>query len=220
MKRKTAFRLGLLIFLFVFAVCLIFYKRLPSELPIHFDVNNQADSFASKEMALFGINGFMLILYLFCYFVTNKDPKVENQGDKALNVVLIFVPILAILTSAITISYGLNYRPRIDLYLTLALSIMFILIGNYLPKTKRNYTLGIKLPWTLASDYVWEKTHRLAGYLWVIGGFISFIGTILFKDHISYIFGGAIIIMVFIPMIYSYIIYEKIKKQADEDDDD
>lgn len=219
MKRKTAFRLGLLMFLFVFAVCLIFYKRLPSELPIHFDVNNQADSFASKEKALFGINGFMLVIYLFCYFITNKDPKVENQGDKALNVVLIFVPILAILTSAITISYGLNYRPKIDLYLTLALSIMFILIGNYLPKTKRNYTLGIKLPWTLASDYVWEKTHRLAGYLWVIGGFISFIGTILFKDYTSYIFGGAIIIMVFIPMIYSYLIYEKIKKQADEDND-
>ena len=219
MKRKTAFRLGLLIFLFVFAVCLIFYKRLPSELPIHFDVNNQADSFASKEMALFGINGFMLVIYLFCYFITNKDPKVENQGDKALNVVLIFVPILAILTSAITISYGLNYRPKIDLYLNLVLSIMFILIGNYLPKTKRNYTLGIKLPWTLASDYVWEKTHRLAGYLWVIGGLISFIGAILFKDHISYIFRGAIIIMVFVPMIYSYLIYEKIKKQADEDND-
>lgn len=188
MKRKTAFRLGLLMFLFVFAVCLIFYKRLPSELPIHFDVNNQADSFASKEMALFGINGFMLVIYLFCYFITNKDPKVENQGDKALNVVLIFVPILAILTSAITISYGLNYRPKIDLYLTLALSIMFILIGNYLPKTKRNYTLGIKLPWTLASDYIWEKTHRLAGYLWVIGGFVSFIGAILFEDYTSYIF--------------------------------
>ena len=219
MKRKTVFRLGLLIFLFVFAVCLIFYKRLPSELPIHFNMNNQADSFASKEMALFGVNGFMLVLYLFCYFITNKDPKVENQGDKVLNVVLIFVPILAILTSAITISYGLNYRPRIDLYLNLALSIMFILIGNYLPKTKRNYTLGIKLPWTLASDYVWEKTHRLAGYLWVIGGLVSFIGTILFKDHISYIFVGAIIIMVFIPMIYSYLIYEKIKKQADEDND-
>lgn len=219
MKRKTAFKLGLLIFLFVFAVCLIFYKRLPSELPIHFNMNNQADSFASKEMALFGVNGFMLVLYLFCYFITNKDPKVENQGDKVLNVVLIFVPILAILTSAITISYGLNYRPRIDLYLNLALSIMFILIGNYLPKTKRNYTLGIKLPWTLASDYVWEKTHRLAGYLWVIGGLVSFIGTILFKDHISYIFVGAIIIMVFIPMIYSYLIYEKIKKQADEDND-
>lgn len=219
MKRKTAFKLGLLIFLFVFAVCLIFYKRLPSELPIYFNMNNQADSFASKEMALFGVNGFMLVLYLFCYFITNKDPKVENQGDKAINVVLIFVPILAILTSAITISYGLNYRPRIDLYLNLALSIMFILIGNYLPKTKRNYTLGIKLPWTLASDYVWEKTHRLAGYLWVIGGLVSFIGTILFKDHISYIFVGAIIIMVFIPMIYSYLIYEKIKKQADEDND-
>ena len=219
MKRKTAFKLGLLIFLFVFAVCLIFYKRLPSELPIYFNMNNQADSFASKEMALFGVNGFMLVLYLFCYFITNKDPKVENQGDKAINVVLIFVPILAILTSAITISYGLNYRPRIDLYLNLALSIMFILIGNYLPKTKRNYTLGIKLPWTLASDYVWEKTHRLAGYLWVIGGLVSFIGTILFKDHISYIFVGAIIIMVYIPMIYSYLIYEKIKKQADEDND-
>ena len=88
MKRKTAFKLGLLIFLFVFAVCLIFYKRLPSELPIHFNMNNQADSFASKEMALFGVNGFMLVLYLFCYFITNKDPKVENQGDKVLNVVL------------------------------------------------------------------------------------------------------------------------------------
>ncbi|WP_019133034.1 SdpI family protein [Peptoniphilus obesi] len=219
MKRKTAFKLGLLIFLFVFAVCLIFYKRLPSELPIHFNMNNQADSFASKEMALFGVNGFMLVLYLFCYFITNKDPKVENQGDKALNVVLIFVPILAILTSAITISYGLNYRPRIDLYLNLALSIMFILIGNYLPKTKRNYTLGIKLPWTLASDYVWEKTHRLAGYLWVIGGLVSLIGTILFKEYNSYIFVGAIIIMVFIPMLYSYLVYEKIKKQADEDND-
>jgi uncharacterized membrane protein len=214
-KRQTAFKLGLLMFIISFIICLGFYNELPQELPTHFNINNEADSFASKNMALFGINAFMVLVYLLCYMITNRDPKRYNQGDKALNVVLIIIPAISILTTSLVISYGLGNRPSIDFWISGVISIMFILIGNYLPKTKRNYTIGIKLPWTLASDYVWEKTHRMAGYLWILGGLLSLISLFIFKNYVSVIFPTIILVIVIVPIIYSYLIYKKCSEKGE-----
>ena len=86
--------------------------------------------------------------------------------------------------------------------------ILFVVIGNYLPKTKQSYTMGIKLPWTLASEENWNRTHRLAGFLWVIGGILLILLTLL-RLWNTWTFLLVIIPMSVVPMIYSYLLYRK-----------
>ena len=209
MKRKTTFKIGLLIFIIPFIISFVYYNKLPDTVAIHFNLNDTPDNFASKAFALFGLPLITLGIYIISYFVTSADPKRKNQGDYALNVVLIGVPILCLVTTYITIAYALGKDIKVGFYLTIFLSLLFIAIGNYLPKTKRNYSIGIRVPWTLNSDYVWEKTHRLAGYLWVVCGILMLLASIFFYNILAYIEITIIALMVAIPVAYSYLLYRK-----------
>ena len=104
--------------------------------------------------------------------------------------------------------YGeaLGYPISVDRIGIIFTGLIFIIIGNYLPKCQHNYTVGIKVPWTLNSEENWNRTHRFAGPLWVISGVLfiitSFIGSVVL---------GVVIILgaSFIPMIYSYLYFKK-----------
>ena len=86
--------------------------------------------------------------------------------------------------------------------------VLFIILGNYLPKTKHSYSMGIKLPWTLNSEENWNRTHRLSGFLWVIGGAL-FLMLTFFGWWNLYVLLGIILAMTLIPTVYSYLLYRK-----------
>ena len=87
------------------------------------------------------------------------------------------------------------------------IGLLFIVIGNYMPKTKQSYTMGIKLPWTLASEENWNRTHRLAGFLWVIGGVYFLAMTFIGWSLVAFLIPLAV--MVLVPAVYSYLLYRK-----------
>ena len=78
-----------------------------------------------------------------------------------------------------------------------------IVIGNYLPKTRRNYIIGIRLPWTLENDENWSKTHRLAGKIWVLGGLLLFLNAFV-QLYVYWVFFLTLFFVVIIPSVYSY----------------
>lgn len=207
MKRNKIFKLGLALMLIPFIIGAIFYNDLPDVIATHFDSANNPNGYSSKFFALFGLPAIMVLVYIVAYLFTNLDPRRKYQGDKAMSVVLLFIPLLDIFISLFVIGYAKGYKINISKLVPVAISILFIFIGNYLPKTKRNYTIGIKLPWTLDSDYVWDKTHALAGKVWIICGLLG-VFVSLFKPEI---FFGLVVIMVLVPTIYSYIVYKSIK---------
>ena len=118
------------------------------------------------------------------------------------------VPVLTILTSAFVLANALGYESRIELIIPLLMSLLFIVIGTYLPKTKQSYTMGIKLPWTLASEENWNRTHRLAGPLWIVCGIFMAILSLL-KHAPFWLMPLLIAVMVLVPTIYSYNLYKK-----------
>lgn len=215
MKRSKTFKIGLLVSLIPFILGGIFYNKLPDQIATHFDINNNPDAYSSKNFALFGLPAIMLLVYLSAYFFTSADPKKSNQGDKALNIVLIALPLINIVISAATIAFGLGKKIDIATITTSLVAILMIFIGNYLPKVKRNYTIGIKLPWTMNNDYIWEKTHILAGKVYMLGGLLILIGAILFNNF--YFFISVFLLMTFIPMIYSYKIYRDLLKDGEDE---
>ena len=116
------------------------------------------------------------------------------------------VPILSVLMQSSIIANAVGIKINISMYVSIGLGILIMIIGNYLPKCKQNYTVGIKTPWTLNNEEVWNKTHKISGYLWVIGGFIITISSFIGFESIMLV---VLIIIAFVPIVYSYILYKK-----------
>ncbi|HHZ02269.1 MAG TPA: SdpI family protein [Tissierellia bacterium] len=187
---------------------LFLYDKLPDQLPIHWDIHGNPDDYGSKFFAAIGLPLMMAGLNIITHFVLNNDPKKENASHVLKLIGKLTIPILSVTLLPITLFAGLGYNIPIERIVPAFVGILFIIIGNYLPKSKQNYTVGIRLPWTLNNETNWNKTHRLAGYLWIIGGLLMFINSFLNL----YWMASFIIIMVIIsviPGVYSYILYKK-----------
>lgn len=208
-KNKTLLYLTILCLLPT-VIGLIIYNRLPSELPIHFDINGVADNYASKDITIFGLPLFFIFINFIIYFAIKYDPKNKYQNNFMMKFPLYFVVILENIIIPFVYMIGLGYEIDISNIVMIPIIILFIIIGNFLPKCKQNYTIGIKLPWTLNDERNWHKTHRLAGFIWVGLGILSLIFFfILPREIFTIIFIIFTIIMVVVPIIYSFILYHK-----------
>lgn len=183
------------------------YSRLPETMATHWNLNGEADGWSSRAFAVFGLPGILLAVNLFLPFALKADPKHENMSDKLVLISLWTIPLVSLLCSGLTLARGLGYEVRVERWVPIFMGVLFIVIGNYLPKTKQSYTMGIKLPWTLNSEENWNRTHRLAGFLWVLGGVyfivMSFIGWSLPAFLLP------LAVMILVPTAYSYLLYKK-----------
>lgn len=185
---------------------LILWDKLPDQFPIHWNGAGEIDGWCGKPFGVFGLPLILLGLHWLTVLITQSDPKKQNQSDKILQLTFWIIPTLNIALSAFTYSAAMGKNVPVGTLSSLLIGVMFIIIGNYMPKCRQNYTIGIKLPWTLNSEENWNKTHRLSGWLWVMGGiFITFAGFFnLFWPIVI-----SIVIMTATPFIYSYILHRK-----------
>ena len=189
------------------AVGLILWNRLPEQMPIHWNIHGEADGWTGKLGAIFGTPLFLLAMHWVCALVTlYADPKKENHSEKVLRMVFWIMPLLSILVHCFIYATILGVAVDMNMILPIFLGLLFTVIGNYLPKCKQNYTIGIRIPWTLNSEENWNKTHRFAGVLWVIGGLSTLI-TGLFG--IVWTFLPISLLMVLVPVVYSFLLYRK-----------
>lgn len=186
----------------------IYWNRLPDVMATHFGTNNEANGFSSKAFAVFGIPVFLLAMLWLGAFVTARDPRKQNISPKMFTLVLWIVPVISLIVAAIQYPVNLGYQMDITFYMELVLGMLFVIIGNYLPKARQNYTIGIKIPWTLANEENWNRTHRLAGYLWMICGVLIIIACLTRIVPAEWLI-GIILIMVLVPCIYSYWLHAK-----------
>lgn len=184
---------------------LILWDRLPTEIATHFGTGNQPDGYSSKAFAVFGLPFVMLGIHLLCILATNADPKKQNISDKAIATVLWIIPLLSLVLMSMTYAYALGSKIKIGFIVIMFMGVLFILLGNYMPKTKQNFTFGMKIPWTLNDEENWNKTHRLAGRLMFSGGAII-CATAIFES--PWIFFPVVLIMLLVPLAYSYKLYK------------
>ena len=185
---------------------LVLWGQLPEKMPTHWNAAGEIDGWSSKAFAVFGLPGIMLAVQWLCVLGTNADPKRANHPEKVLQLVLWIIPVLSIVMHTMTYAAALGKTVPMGEVVTLVCGVMFVIVGNYMPKCKQNYTIGIKIPWTLNSEVNWNKTHRFAGWLWTVCGLMiilsAFVGGF-------WLFLPAVIVMVAAPMIYSYMLFKK-----------
>lgn len=187
---------------------LVLWQRLPEKMPTHWNFAGEIDGWSSKPFAVFFIPAFMLVIHLVCTIATSADPKNKNVNAKVFWLVLWICPVLSLVCSAATYAASLGANVRVEFIIPLVMGIVFLIIGNYLPKCKQNYTIGIKIPWTLNSEENWNKTHRFAGVVWTVCAIVIIIGA-FFKNAVVYTTFVPVAVMVLAPMVYSYIHYRK-----------
>ncbi len=211
-KNKWKIMVSILVTLLPMFVGLLLWNKLPNQIATHFDMQNQPNGWSGKEFAVFGIPVFMVIMQMICIAATMLDPKNKNISIKAFGFVIWIIPACSIIVMIACYGYALGYDINIGTIVGIFLGIIFIVLGNYLPKNKTNYTFGCRLPWTLDDPENWNYTNRIAGYCFVIGGVLTIIVTLLNKTVLIF---PIIIVMVLIPLICSYVFFIK-HKETDE----
>lgn len=179
------------------------WDRLPDVMATHFGINNEADGFSSKAFAVFGLPAVLLAILWLVAFVTSQDPKRQNISPKMFSLGLWIAPVVSLVIAATMYPVNLGYAVDIPFFAELLIGLLFIVVGNYLPKARQNYTIGIRIPWTLANEENWNRTHRLAGYLWMICGVLMILLCLTRLLPAPWTV-GLLLIMVLVPCGYSY----------------
>lgn len=188
------------------------YPTLPQTIPIHFDISGKVDGYGSRNMIFLSGSMALLICGLF-YLIKIIDPKkqLQNMGEKWDNLLLMTSLVLSLL-AIILINMSSEHPITDPKSIILFIGILFIVLGNYMPTLKQNYFIG-RTPWTLDSKEVWEKTHRVSGWIMILCG-LGIMMAYFFVSKIEwlfYILSFFTVITIIASVGYSYYIFRNIK---------
>ena len=209
--RKTLIITTVIILLPVLAG-LILWDRLPEKLPMHFNAAGEVDGWAGKAVGVFAMPAFFVAVQWLCAVGSFKmDPKANNLNDKVMGLVLWFIPVLSVLMHTLVYCTALGMEMNVQIVIPVLIGLVMIAIGNWLPKCKQTYTLGIRLPWTLENEDNWNRTHRFAGPIWVVCGLVIMLCGLI-GGAFLWVMLAALLTMIAAPTVYSYLLFKgKIK---------
>ena len=191
-------------------VGLLLWNQLPDRVATHFGTDGTPNGYSSRLVAVIGIYLFCLAAHVFCALVTSVDPKGKNISPKVYRLILCICPLVSIYVGATVYGNALGYKGvNSTVWINALMAVILIVTGNYLPKCRQNYTIGIKLPWTLADEDNWNYTHRMAGKWWIAGGVLTFLAGFQSWVDPVYVSLTIIVIVALIPAVASYLYFRK-----------
>lgn len=186
------------------------WNQLPDQMASHWNANDQVDGYISRFWGVFLMPLITLGMFVLFLVVPGIDPLKANiaQFREAFNLFIALMVAFMLYIHGLTLAWSLGYQDfKMSAAMLPFMGVLFIAIGYLLRQAKRNFFIGIRTPWTLSSDTVWDKTHRLGSILFMVSGAFAIIGGF---------FGGMTAFwLMFVPligsslflMIYSYILY-------------
>lgn len=196
-------------------VGIILWDKLPDTMTVHWNSAGESDGFGTKLFAVLGLPLIILALQWLCVFFTEKDPKNKNQSPKMQKLVLWICPVITWIASGVIYFTALGKEIKPMTVVPLMLGVMFVVLGNYLPKCKQNYTIGIKVKWALENEANWNKTHRFGGILWFFSGLVIIASAFFSENVMIPVMVIVLSVTVLAPVIYSYALYRKMKKNGE-----
>jgi len=212
MKLKTSLYIQLGLLVLTMAIGVYFYQSLPERVPTHWNIHNQVDQYGSKWTSLVMGPGMVL----FDIFLTLMLPKISPKNfeidkfETTFSLAMVMVTIMMVLLSILILQVTAGSHIDIGQWMMVIMFGFFAFIGNIMGKVQRNFFMGVRTPWTIASEPVWDATHRLAGRLWVVGGILGVVASLLGAPMMfSIVF---LLVISLYPVLASYFIYQKIGK--------
>lgn len=201
-------------------IALAAFPFLPAVVPIHWGANGQPNGYSLKWLATLLFPGLSLGFYTLMHLLTTVGPRLGSRSNAAANAqvrsifivgFILFMLIVQLTTTAIALGTPIEFK----LILNLALAVFFIFQGNYIGKVRRNFWMGIRTPWTITSDVVWERTHRLGSWLFVAIGLLGIPFSFVPELRIWGMLALIILVVVFL-YIYSYLCYRQHTREDHE----
>ena len=212
MSTRTTTIIVLLMLVAGIVAGLLLWNRLPDQMASHWNINDQVNGYIPKIWGVFLMPLITLGMFLLFLVIPNIDPLKANIAKfrEAFNLFIILIVAFMLYIYALTLAWNLGYTNfKMSTSMLPAMGLLFIFVGFMLRKAKRNFFIGIRTPWTLSSDTVWDKTHQLGSILFMVSGVLALIGGI---------FGGTTAFwFLFVPLIgstifllvYSYVLYQR-----------
>lgn len=186
----------------------LIFRQLPDTIALHFNVIGEVDRWGGKA-SVWITSAIPLVVYLLMTIVPNIDPRHGsfNKHMKAYTILINTLTLFLISLNWFIILYSMGLDLNIRVFVLSGLGILFIVLGNYLPNVRQNYTFGIRTPWTLDDEQSWRKTHRVGGIGFILTGIIGLITAWLPGLPAFIIFLSAVVLLISGLLIYSYRIY-------------
>lgn len=195
----------------------IAYPHMPASVPIHWDAAGHANGYGSRFWAVAAMPLLMLGMLALMIVLPAISPKGFRFDDSlgAFDLIVFVIVLLSFGLNVVTLRAALGApAPGINVVLP-GIGVLFVVIGNYMGKFRKNFFLGIRTPWTLASDEVWLRTHRFGSWIFILGGLALGATGLLTQSPIPVVIITGLIVL--IPTVYSYIAYARIEGFASHD---
>jgi len=208
---KKTITYSVIIILIMFAMGIYSYSVMPEQIASHWNAQGEVDGYMSKFWGLFFLPLLIASINVLMFLVPKVDPKrinIEKFKDSYGNFIIIFNLFMLYIFS-LTIAWNLDYKFDMNVAILPAFAVLFFFVGQLVGKAKRNYMIGIKLPWTLDNDIVWDRTHRKGEKVFKIVAITTLLG--IFSRDFAFLF-------MFIPLtigilylvVYSYAEHKKL----------
>lgn len=201
----------------MFVISLLIYPYLPDVIPTHWNIEGQADDFAPKSIGAWALPVLSIVIYGILYIAPFFDPKrtsLERSADTYIiirTVTMLFFLFMHGLTLYSTLQSDQSLSTT---WMTVGMGLLFIVLGNFMPRMKPSWIAGIRTPWTLSSETVWTKTHRMGGRMFVMGGIVVCLTAFLPIVAGTIVMIVALIFATITPVAYSYWLWRQEAKNA------
>lgn len=195
-------------------ISIVAFPFMPDQVPTHWNMQGEVDDYSSRLFNAVFMPGMILFIYITLIVTPKIDPKKDNyqKFTGMYFIIMVSTILLLIAIQIITTLVALGYDINIQIIISELVGVLFIVVGNYLPRARQNFFVGVKTPWTLMNEVVWDKTHRLSSKVFVIAGIVFMLSVFLPATIQIYVIITTIALLVIIPIVSSYIFYRQIVK--------
>ncbi|HUQ80377.1 MAG TPA: DUF1648 domain-containing protein [Gemmatimonadaceae bacterium] len=187
------------------------FNRLPDQVPVHWGMSGEPNRYGSRFEAAFLMPVLMTGLLLIMQWYPSRDPRAANiEKFRGAYDTVVFATI-ALLAGIHVIALGSALGWRIDMVTAVltGVGVLFIVLGNLLPRVRSNFIFGIRTPWTLSSEDVWTRSHRVGGYAMVAAGLMTIAGAFLGRGVGLGLALGSMVLGSVVPVVYSYVLWSR-----------
>ena len=214
MKQTGTRIVSLLFVIAMLAIAAWIYPHLPAQTPSHWDADGNVNGWMPRfwaaaiwPLTMFGLAAVFAVLPIISPRKFEIAPFARTYG-----IIVLATLAFLLVVGTVALLAGAGHHVSVQLVAPVAVGALLMVIGNFMGKFRKNFFVGIRTPWTLTSDVVWERTHRLAGWLFVAAGLVWIVGGLLYASPVVLVVSA--LAAGFIPVVYSYFLYRRVEGSA------
>jgi uncharacterized membrane protein len=201
--------IGLVVNVIMLLITASVFTRLPAEVPTHWNLHGVVDSTMPKLPGAFLPSATAIAIWFLVPALRRIDPRRASYDrfDATFHLILNAVVLVLAMLQGLVLASSLGLKVDMVRSMLVGVGVMFMVLGNYMPRLRSNWWMGIRTPWTLDSEEVWRRTHRFGGRMFMAGGLVTVAATLLPAEAASIVSFAAIMTAALVPVVYSYVIW-------------